>query len=176
MRIYFIRHTAPNIAKGICYGQTDLDIMHTFTDEIKKINKKVGRIEFDKIYSSPLQRCSKLATELFGDNYMTDDRLKELSFGDWEMVPWHKINRQKMDIWGNDWVNEVVPNGESFRQLYDRVVEFLKEVEGKGYENVAIVTHSGVMRAARVYAKKEPIGTAFDIKLKYGEVMPVRFT
>ena len=26
MEIYLVRHTTPNIKKGICYGQTDIDI------------------------------------------------------------------------------------------------------------------------------------------------------
>ena len=31
MEIFLIRHTTPKIEKGICYGQTDLDITTTFS-------------------------------------------------------------------------------------------------------------------------------------------------
>jgi len=34
MEIYLIRHTTPDVAKGICYGQTDLDVANTFEEEV----------------------------------------------------------------------------------------------------------------------------------------------
>ena len=37
MEIYLIRHTTPNIEKGICYGQADLDITETFLEEVEAI-------------------------------------------------------------------------------------------------------------------------------------------
>lgn len=37
MKIYLIRHTTPHIEKGICYGQTDLDVAETFNNEAEII-------------------------------------------------------------------------------------------------------------------------------------------
>ena len=38
MEIYLIRHTTPLIEKGICYGQTDLDITESFEEEVSMIH------------------------------------------------------------------------------------------------------------------------------------------
>lgn len=41
MDIYLIRHTTPAIAKGICYGQTDLDVTANFLQRCKGLLKTV---------------------------------------------------------------------------------------------------------------------------------------
>ena len=33
MKIYLIRHTQPDVEKGICYGSSDLDVAATFEAE-----------------------------------------------------------------------------------------------------------------------------------------------
>ena len=58
MRIHLIRHTTPDIKKGLCYGQTDLDVTDTFEQEKEHVlSKLLG--EYDAVFTSPLQRCSK---------------------------------------------------------------------------------------------------------------------
>ena len=64
MDIYLIRHTAPLVDKGICYGQTDLDVTDSFEAELEQIRPHIPG-DIKKVYSSPLQRCLKLATALF---------------------------------------------------------------------------------------------------------------
>ena len=52
MEIYLIRHTTPNIAKGICYGQTDLDITDTFEQEVVRIKPHLPK-NIQTVFSSP---------------------------------------------------------------------------------------------------------------------------
>jgi len=91
MKLWLIRHTNVNVAPGICYGQTDVDVAETFENEAQVIKKQIENIEFDKVYSSPLIRCKKLAEYLFNTNIKYDTRLRELNFGEWEMQAWDKI-------------------------------------------------------------------------------------
>ena len=60
MEIYLIRHTAPDIEKGICYGQTDLELAHTFSVEAREVLKQLPN-QFDAVYTSPLKRYKQLA-------------------------------------------------------------------------------------------------------------------
>ena len=62
--IYLIRHTTPAVAKGVCYGQTDLDITETFLEEAEVI-RQVLPAGIAAVHSSPLQRCARLARHLF---------------------------------------------------------------------------------------------------------------
>ena len=60
MEIYLIRHTTPAVGKGICYGQTDLDITDSFKEEVAAIIPHLPD-NIQTVFSSPLQRCKKLA-------------------------------------------------------------------------------------------------------------------
>ena len=43
MDIYIIRHTTPDIAKGICYGQTNLELTDDFQAESDAILSKLPK-------------------------------------------------------------------------------------------------------------------------------------
>jgi len=60
--IYLIRHTTPLVAKGICCGQTDLDITDSFKEEAAIIRQHLPE-NMGSVHSSPLQRCSRLAIQ-----------------------------------------------------------------------------------------------------------------
>src|SRR5690606_11377050 len=127
MQIYLIRHTTPAIEKGICYGQSDIAIKETlFEEELKIIRSKIPAI-FDHVYSSPLQRCIKLAEKL-STNVQADARLKEMNFGDWEMQKWNEIDKEPLNSWMNDYVSQTVPGGENYNQLYERSAHFLDDL------------------------------------------------
>ena len=113
MEIFLIRHTTPLIEKGICYGQTDLDITDSFEEEVSMIQPHLRQTNI-KVYSSPLQRCAKLANALYRSEIIEyHDELMELNCVDWEMQKWDEIPKSAIQPWMDDFVNVVVPNGES---------------------------------------------------------------
>ncbi|WBX78179.1 alpha-ribazole phosphatase [Tenacibaculum ovolyticum] len=174
MEIILVRHTTPNIEKGICYGQADLGVVDTFAEEIKPILKAIKVNDASTTYySSPLQRC-KLLAEKLSDTIIFDDRLKELDFGDWELQKWDDINKPELDVWMNDFVNITVTNGESYIDLHTRTVQFLNELKTLKKERVVIVTHAGVIRSLWAYINKTPLDKSFDLKLNYGAI--IKFT
>nr|WP_262922755.1 alpha-ribazole phosphatase [Roseivirga pacifica] len=144
MEIYLVRHTRPNVRKGICYGQTDLDLADSFMTDRKLVDAKMP-VNIDCIYTSPLQRSEKLARSLH-ENIVVDDRLKELDFGAWEMKPWDDIPKDEIMPWMDDFVNHKVPGGESFIDLKNRCESFITELSKKPYKKVVIVTHAGPIR------------------------------
>lgn len=171
MEIILVRHTTPDIEKGVCYGQTDIGIADTFLEEIKPILKEVPVNNKQTIYySSPLQRCKLLAAQI-SDAFVFDNRLKELDFGDWELKKWDDINKQELDIWMNDFVNIATSNGESYVDLHTRTVSFLNEIQALKKERVVIVTHAGVIRSLWAYTNNVSLENSFELKLDYGQVI-----
>jgi len=121
MEIYLIRHTTPAVAKGICYGQTDLDITDSFFDEAAIISKILPQ-SIRAVHSSPLQRCKKLATQLFpSHSIVLHDELMEIHCGQWEMKNWDGLPEEELGPWMKDFVNVRIPGGESYLDLHERV-------------------------------------------------------
>ena len=68
MRLHFIRHTRPDIARGVCYGQSDIPLAASFAEEAEDVRARLterleGRTP-SRIYSSPLSRCRRLCEAL----------------------------------------------------------------------------------------------------------------
>ncbi|GAA3653878.1 alpha-ribazole phosphatase [Flavivirga jejuensis] len=174
MEIYIIRHTTPDIEKGICYGQTDLGLVDTFSEEFKTIKQQIPNNRDYLIKSSPLKRCALLANHL-GSHVLFDDRLKELDFGDWEMKPWNTIPEETLNPWMKDFVNTTVPNGESYIDLASRINNFFEEIYHlHDDKNLIIVTHAGPMRAYLASVLNIPLEKSFNIKIQYGDVFHLR--
>lgn len=173
MDIYLIRHTAVDVPAGICYGQTDVPLQKTFEEEAEKVKSKLSCFVFDRVYSSPLSRCTLLAGYCGFPNARRDNRIKEIYFGKWEMVPFSSFTDEHAKQWFEDWIHTPAPEGESFMDLYRRVASFLNELHDSGLSSVCVFTHGGVITCARVFAKQYEIREAFKHIPSYGEIVKI---
>lgn len=174
--IYLIRHTTPLVAKGICYGQTDLDVTDTFEQEAEDIRRVLPVSGFVAIYSSPLQRCARLANHLFPDHEpVLRPDLMELHCGSWEMQPWDDLPKDEIDPWMADFVNIRVPGGESYLDLHQRVTSCFTAIASSGATGPqAIVAHGGVLRSILSGISGTPLIDSFKVfSLHYGCVVRV---
>jgi len=172
MEVYLIRHTTPKISKGICYGQTDLEIDDTsFEQELKFVLKNIPN-DIEKYFSSPLKRCKQLAEKL-NANYSIDERLMELNFGDWENKNWNEIDQSQLNVWMQDFVNVSPPNGENYKNLCWRTESFINEVLETNLQKIAIITHAGNLRSFLSFVLSLPLENSFRIRLDYATVVAV---
>lgn len=172
MEIYLVRHTTPYIEKGICYGQTDLDVATTFEKEVAVILNSLEITEETNVYSSPLKRCTKLAQQ-FSEDIILDDRLMELNFGDWELLNWDNLPEPASNIWMNDFVNVSTPNGEAYIDLAKRANEVFTEITSTSAKRIIITTHAGVIRSIVSKINNIHLKDSFDIKVEYGQVFKI---
>lgn len=168
MEVYVIRHTPVDVPKGICYGQTNVNLLANYTDDVALFSSKIPS-QIDIVISSPLQRCTSVAA-LFSSSYETDSRLMEMNFGNWEMLPWDKIPQNDLTIWMKDWVNICPPGGENLQLVYTRVATFLEDLRQQNHTKVLLVTHAGVFRCLWAHILQIPLANAFKIPIDYGEV------
>lgn len=173
MSIYVIRHTTPLIEKGTCYGQADIGVTDAFAAEAAIIRQHVPP-HLQAVYSSPLQRCSRLAAELFPSyDVIHEDSLKEINCGEWELQRWDDIPREVVDPWMNDFVNVCIPGGESYVDVFERVRRCFDTVAARGVP-AAIVTHGGVIRSILAYITHTPLKDSFGaFSLHYGCVVKI---
>lgn len=164
-KIVLIRHTSVAPGRGQCYGHLDVEVSSNFHEEARWLKSHLEKQNFDRILSSPLKRCKLLCEEFFKD-YQTDDRLKELNYGDWEGLTWEQINIPENSDWLYLKSNESAPNGESFEDLQMRVAEVfeeLQQLEGK----TIIFCHGGVIRAFLSLVTGLPLPLTKSIKVHY---------
>ncbi len=143
MQLYLIRHPAPRVATGICYGRTDLALAEAAALAAARILPQLPAQL--PVFTSPLRRCRQLADELH-PAVRSDARLQEMDFGAWEMRPWNDIQREALDGWAADPLGYTPPQGESVAALQTRVLDFLAETHRAGIERAVLVTHAGVMK------------------------------
>ena len=174
MIIHIIRHTTPDIEIGICYGQTDLPLAETFEQEAKHVKSKLLD-HYDAVYTSPLQRCFRLSEKLEAPLHVTDKRLLEYNFGDWELVPWIDFKSDEAQTWMNNFVEQPAPNGDSMLTMQSRVIDFWTELLDTDYETAAVVTHSGVLRLIHGTILETPMTHLFRLQLDFGAVLEANF-
>lgn len=167
--IVAIRH-GPVAADGICYGRwnpplvnppetdagTILEALAGLPATVAPSRTAAGGIA--RIVSSPADRCFSIATQLaarLGLEVHMDQRIAELSMGEWEGKPWHWIEEhdgERLRLWMEQWQTAKPPGGESLAELEARV-------RGAAAESAAAsaagrptlwVTHAGVIRSLRV--------------------------
>lgn len=171
MEIYLIRHTETVCEKGICYGQSDVELRLPYMDHFQEIKKQLP--EKALFYSSPLQRCTILANFLSSSDYTVDKRLMEMDFGSWEMKKWDEIPSDEVDPWMKDFVTVKVPQGESFVDLYNRVLTFMDGQLIHEELPIVIVTHAGVIRSFLCKIMHLELKDAFSNSVEFGQVIKV---
>lgn len=173
MVVYLIRHTSVDVPQGVCYGQTDVPLKPSFEAEATQTAGNLDGLSFDKVYTSPLTRCVRLADFCGYPEAERDDRIKELNFGDWEMHCFDDISDANLNNWYADYLHVKATNGESFEDQYRRVAHFLDELRQQPYEQVAIFAHGGVLLNAQIYAGILKPEDAFNGLTPYGGIVRI---
>ncbi|MDO8701352.1 MAG: histidine phosphatase family protein [Undibacterium sp.] len=149
MQLYLIRHPLPEIAPGICYGQSDIAANDSHCRFVLPQLQSALPAGIP-VFSSPLQRCARIAS-LLHPAPVLDARLMEMHFGKWEMQSWDAIDRAEIDAWAADVVGYAPGGGESVIAMAARVIHFLEDLTDNMSADVAIVAHAGSMRLMLAY-------------------------
>ena len=117
-------------------------------------------VDFDVVYSSPLQRAYKTAQLIVGDRnipIITDDRLREISFGSREGEPAMALKDDPSDPFYYFFhaPEKYDPlDGESLKEVMKRTAEFLvEEIEPKekDYKRIMIVGHGAMNKGLQCH-------------------------
>lgn len=155
MHLFLIRHAQTKHNDDHRYqGSTDAPLNETGRLQAEEIAKRLSDKKLEAIYSSNLQRSVQTADFIAKEHKLPinqDERLREISFGDWEGMSYNEIQSQSPDLlekWINDPSYHSPPNGETLIQLASRVKSAIDEIKSKHTqdETVLLVTHGGVIR------------------------------
>ena len=96
--------------------------------------------------------------------------LEELDFGDWEGRRWSEINKADLNTWMNDFIYKSPKNGEKMIDLYNRVIDFTKNIFTMNLSKVLFVTHAGVIRALLSKGLEINLEDTFNIEINHDEI------
>lgn len=154
MLLYLIRHPEPQIEPGVCYGVLDVPAKPAaLTAAFAALLPQLAHCNGITIYTSPLQRCTALASALRaalpGSLLVTSPELIELNFGTWEGCSWDDIYANEgacLETWAAQPIDYAPGGGESLRQLHCRVITWLNDLRRSGCETAVVLTHGGPLR------------------------------
>jgi len=166
MEIHLIRHTAVENPENLCYGFAEMPLRKNYTEDFKALDLDE---DYNVIISSPSQRCCLLA-DYFTLDYHTDERLREMNFGSWEMKKWTDIPEEEINPWYKDFIHVKTSGGENLLEMQTRVLSFWQElIQKKDLEKALIVTHAGVIRLILQTVLQFPLENMFAVQIDYGK-------
>lgn len=164
-----VRHTAVDVPRGVCYGATDVPLASTFEAEAAVVAARLRDLSpFDRVFTSPLSRCRRLASYCGYPDAQVDPRLAEMDFGEWEMRRYDEISDPRLQLWFDDWLHVAPTGGESFMDQQRRFASFLSEHASDG--RLLVFTHGGILTQARILCGVPP-DEAFRTQPPYGAVI-----
>ena len=175
MRLYLIRHGETDLNKSkILQGRSDIEL----NDFGRKLAEETGKnldVCFDVVYTSPLKRAKETAHILVRESSLKypdknlpqiieDDRIQEISFGDFEGLCYGA----NFNIPDETFLNffqapdqyHTPPNGESLADVIDRTGVFLNEIledKQNADKTILISTHGCALKAMLSYIRNTPM-------------------
>jgi probable phosphoglycerate mutase len=165
IRLVLVRHGLSSFnAKGLIQGRTDNSLL---TDEgyeqAFKAGKVLSKINFDKIYSSPLVRAAETAKTIKKSlnkeqNIVFDENLLEVDLSEWSGLKMEEIKKNFPEIypiWKNDPENLILKrsDGKTYKpiqELFDQANNFLENILkiylDKDDVNILVVGHNAILR------------------------------
>lgn len=159
LEIYLTRHgeTEWNKVRRM-QGQKDSPLTELGIKQAKWLAERLEGKEFSYIYTSPLGRAKTTAdilNEPLGAKMVIDDRLKEISLGDWE--------GRDLDELVRDWAEDndafwhrpkafKMADKEDFKQVRDRAADFFESlIRQHGSGKILVVAHAIILKGLLNY-------------------------
>jgi alpha-ribazole phosphatase len=148
MKIVLIRHPAPLIDPGICYGRLKVKLHPAASTDVARLAVDPALRGISRIWSSPAERCRCVADTIAASTNAVltiDDRLQELDFGDWEGRAWDAVDRADLDRWAAAPLAFAPPRGESGAAIVSRVRAFHDDLR-RDQSDCVVVSHGGPLK------------------------------
>lgn len=151
--------------KGIASGWKNVGLSELGIKQAKEMQDDFKNIKIDLICCSDLKRAVDTVKIAFGDTLpvITDKRLRELNYGDFNGQPKEKVEGMKIIC-----IKEPFPGGESYNQALDRTDEFYEELKKKNSDKtVLIVGHRATQYGLETLINHKTIEELLSDKFKW---------
>lgn len=174
-RLIILRHTEPDEQiTGRCYGSLDVPLSARGRRHARRLASTLDGV-IDTVISSPRIRASATADSIArprGLAVLTDPRLRELDFGEFEGATYAAIEADHPAFW-QQWMSTPTsvqfPGGEGHADLKHRVLSCVQDVRTRhAGRTTLLVTHGGVARTILAQALNMADADLFRIDQHHG--------
>jgi broad specificity phosphatase PhoE len=148
-RYYLVRHGIPAL-QGVLLGQKDVSLSEEGRRQAIELGRQLEPEHIDRIISSSLKRAletAQLIASSLGLSVEIEERLNEISYGEWDGLTWEQIMQQDPAAANQkqrDWWAVTPAGGETAREFLDRVREAWESILAHPSRRTVIVAHQGV--------------------------------
>ncbi|MBQ1352121.1 MAG: GNAT family N-acetyltransferase [Oscillospiraceae bacterium] len=152
--VFLVRHgeAEGNLYRRI-HGHYDSKITENGLLQLKALQQRFAPIHLDAAYSSDLYRARKTAEAVCAPKQLSvtlDPRLREVSMGDWEDLPWAEVartDREQARNFSKRHLEWHVNGSEGFQKAADRFAQAIFEhAAAHDGQTIAIFAHGSVIR------------------------------
>ena len=172
LRLDLLRHGETELGGGL-RGSLDDALTEDGWTQMRAAVAEGG--PWDRIISSPLQRCARFAAEL-GErlelSVHLDKDLQELHFGAWEGQSAAALMETDSEALGLFWADPygfTPPHGEPVSEFAARVLAAVERLHAAyAGERILLVSHGGVMRLLLAQARGLPREQLLNVEVGHG--------
>lgn len=172
LRLDLLRHGETELGGGL-RGSLDDALTDLGWQQMRAAVAGAG--PWDRIVSSPLQRCARFAEELAARLELPmhlERDLQELHFGDWEghsAAQLMETDAEGLGLFWDDPYAFTPPNGEPVTAFSQRVLGAVERLqETWAGERVLLISHGGVMRLLLAHARGLPRAQLLQVEVGHG--------
>jgi broad specificity phosphatase PhoE len=176
---HLVRHGEPAVFGRINGRLAGIGLSAKGRAEIASVAERLTAEGIEAIYASPLDRTREtaeiIAARLDLPVGFRDD-LIELDFGEWTGLTADTIRKdERWQLWSNCRSIASIPGGESWRQVQDRAVAALFDMQRTHpAASVVVVSHGDVIRAALLFALGMPLDFYSRIEVACASLSTIR--
>ncbi|WP_223487675.1 alpha-ribazole phosphatase family protein [Pseudomonas sp. A-RE-19] len=172
LRLDLLRHGETELGGGL-RGSLDDALTDKGWEQMRAAVVEQG--PWDRVVSSPLQRCARFAQELgahLGLPVQLDKDLQELHFGAWEGQSAAALMETSAEALGLFWADPysfTPPDGEPVADFSARVLAAIERLHAAyAGERILLISHGGVMRLLLAQARGLPREQLLNVEVGHG--------
>lgn len=172
LRLDLLRHGETELGGGL-RGSLDDALTDKGWEQMRAAVIEQG--PWDRLVSSPLQRCARFAQELgtqLGLPVQLDKDLQELHFGAWEGQSAAALMETSAEALGLFWADPysfTPPDGEPVADFSARVLAAIEQLHAAyAGERILLISHGGVMRLLLAQARGLPREQLLNVEVGHG--------
>lgn len=171
MKLFLMRHGETDWnADGRFQGHTHVLLNGQGREQARRAAAFFKTVGPCRLYASRLARAVETAQyieQACGVTHLTDERLNEISFGQWEGLSWRQVEERYPELY-EDWKDLKSefrpPGGQALEEISKNIRSFFTEMS-ESDETIIAISHGGPIRLLLLELLKLPVRAFRSIRI-----------